>query len=176
MNPTKNNTADSTILISKKAYNDFAGRIHDIFIDRLNAPSIADEAREAFDRYVRGEEISIHQMDKIAQIAFLMIKPDIDKAIARSKAARLRAAARKIAKTAKTEAPLAADTESPTPVAENPVISNQTADENTAHEKCVAHPKIRTNCRQTKKMGNIIKKKWRKGNRIAIKSKNQLRK
>lgn len=173
MNPTKNNTTDSIILISKKAYNDFAGRIHDIFIDRLNAPSIADEALEAFDHYVRGEEISIHQMDKIVQIAFLMIKPDIDKAIARSKAARLRAAARKIAKT---EALSAADTESPTHIAENPIISNQAADENTTHKKCVTHPKIRTNCRQTKKMTNIIKKKWRKGNRIAIKSKNQLRK
>ncbi len=173
MNPTINNTADNTILISKKAYNDFVGRFHDIFIDLINAPSIAKEALEAFNRYVRGEEISINKMDRVVQIAFLMIKPEIDKAIARSNAARLRAAARKMNKTAQQEtakqktakqesqpkAPSAANQDSPTPVAETPVISNHTADENTTHKKTAKHQKIRTNCRQTKKMANIIKKK-----------------
>ncbi len=181
MNPTINNTADNTILISKKAYNDFVGRFHDIFIDLINAPSIAKEALEAFNRYVRGEEISINKMDRVVQIAFLMIKPEIDKAIARSKAARLRAAARKMNKTAQLEtakqesqpepqpeAPSAADTGSPTPVAETPVISNHTTDENTTHKKSAKHQKIRTNCRQTKKMANIIKK-----NRIKSNSKNK---
>ncbi len=182
MNPTINNTADNSILISKKAYNDFAERFHDIFINMINAPSIANEALEAFNRYVRGEEISINKMDRVVQIAFLMIKPEIDKAIARSNAARLRAAARKMNKTAQLEtakqetakqesqpdAPSAADTDSPTPVAETPVTSNHAADENTTHKKSAKHQKIRTNCRQTKKMANIIKK-----NRIKSNSKNK---
>jgi len=98
MNRTKNTVTDSAILISKKAYNDFAGRIRDIFTNRLNAPNVTAEAMNALDRYVRGEEISIDKMDRIVQIAFLMIQSEIDKAITRSKAARLRAAIRKMKK------------------------------------------------------------------------------
>lgn len=172
-----NNTADKTILISKKAYNDFTGRIREIFTSHINAPSIAAETLGAFDRYVRGEEISIPQMDRVTQIAFLMIRPDIDKAIARSKAARLRAAARKMSKTAlvetvqtapaetiEPEAPSAADNESPAPLTENRLVSNQTANKNTTPRKRIKHPKGRTNRRQTKKIANIINKNRRKSN------------
>ncbi len=107
MSHTKNTAADSAILISKKAYNDFAGRIRDIFTDKLNAPSVTAEAMNALDRYVRGEEIAFDKMDRIVLIAFLMIQPEIDKAIARSKAARLRAAIRKMKKGTDTSLPTA---------------------------------------------------------------------
>ncbi len=125
MSHTKNTAADSAILISKKAYNDFARRIRDIFTDKLNAPSVTAEAMNALDRYVRGEEIAFDKMDRIVLIAFLMIQPEIDKAIARSKAARLRAAIRKMKKGTETYLPTAVP-------ADADVSSTALADKNTA--------------------------------------------
>ncbi len=92
----KTNNSANVINISKKAYDDFAGRLRYIFIEQLNMPTAANEALTLFDRYVRGEEVSIGKADRIVQIAFMMIQSEIDKAIARSKAARQRAAVRKM--------------------------------------------------------------------------------
>ncbi len=92
----KTNDSANVINISKKAYDDFAGRLRYIFIEQLNMPTVANEALVLFDRYVRGEEVAISKADRIVQIAFMMIQPEIDRAIARSKAARQRAAIRKM--------------------------------------------------------------------------------
>ncbi len=92
----KTNNSANVINISKKAYDDFAGRLRYIFIEQFNMPTVANEALTLFDRYVRGEEVAIGKADRIVQIAFMMIQSEIDKAIARSKAARQRAAIRKM--------------------------------------------------------------------------------
>ncbi len=92
----KTNNSANVINISKKAYEDFAGRIRYIFIEQMNMPTVANEALTLFDRYVRGEEVAIGKADRIVQIAFMMIQSEIDRAIARSKAARQRAAIRKM--------------------------------------------------------------------------------
>ncbi len=92
----KTNDSANVINISKKAYDDFAGRLRYIFIEQLNMPTVANEALTLFDRYVRGEEVAIGKADRIVQIAFMMIQSEIDRAIARSKAARQRAAVRKM--------------------------------------------------------------------------------
>ncbi len=92
----KTNDSANVINISKKAYDDFAGRLRYIFIEQLNMPTVANEALVLFDRYVRGEEVAISKADRIVQIAFMMIQSEIDRAIARSKAARQRAAVRKM--------------------------------------------------------------------------------
>ncbi len=92
----KTNDSANVINISKKAYEDFAGRLRYIFIEQLGMPTVANEALTLFDRYVRGEEVAIGKADRIVQIAFMMIQSEIDQAIARSKAARQRAAVRKM--------------------------------------------------------------------------------
>ncbi len=50
----KTNDSANVINISKKAYDDFAGRLRYIFIEQLNMPTVANEALVLFDRYVRG--------------------------------------------------------------------------------------------------------------------------
>lgn len=92
----KTNDSANVINISKKAYDDFTGRIRHIFIEQMDAPTIAKEVLTLLDRYVKGEEVAIGAADRVVQIAFMMIQPEIDRAIARSKAARLRAAIRKM--------------------------------------------------------------------------------
>lgn len=120
MEKTKN--AATVINISQKAYNDFAGRIRQIFIEQMNAPGIANDTLGLLDRYVRGEEVSIGSADRVVQIAFMMIQPEIDRAIARSKAARLRAAVRKMKRMkAACETPLPESI--PEPPADEPALA-----------------------------------------------------
>jgi hypothetical protein len=92
--------------ISVKAYNDFTSRIRSAFeYDNL----ISDEVMQMLDLTVgySDEPIDLEFCSPEAKIAYLMIKPEIEKAIKRSQAARERAAERK--RNAATKA-VAADT------------------------------------------------------------------
>ena len=107
-----NNTTKATypkgMLISKKAYTDFAGRLNDTLSVTFANPTAAAEAKSLLDRYVTREETAtvkseLEKCEIIVQVAFSIIIPELDKAISRSKAARQRAAARKEKKQAEAD-------------------------------------------------------------------------
>ena len=89
------NPEETAILISKKAYNDFSTRIR----ETLDAVSICsesiDEALALFDHYAKGEISDLDSTDIMVKLALMMLKPEIDKAIRRSSAARERAKLRR---------------------------------------------------------------------------------
>lgn len=86
------------IPISRKAYKDFVARIICVLEAVTQSQVLVNAAVEMFERFLRNEDIDIVGADPAVQIAFLMIRPDIVKAINRSYAARLRASARKLKK------------------------------------------------------------------------------
>lgn len=86
------------IPVSRKAYKDFTERITCVLEAVTQSEALVNEALEMFERYLRNEEIDIIGADPAVQIAFLMIRSDIVKAINRSYHARLRASARKLRK------------------------------------------------------------------------------
>jgi hypothetical protein len=101
---TKNGNSkhEKRYAISEKAYNDFVERIRnsleDIYYDAYeDALRLLDAAVE----YDNDDLIDIIDCEIEAQVAFLMIKPEIEKAIKRSQTARQRAGRRR--KTAKSE-------------------------------------------------------------------------
>lgn len=98
------NTSEKQVLpISKKAYDDFIRRFQHTFIDLLKHPGLYNEAVSVFEAYLKGE--IVENCDSTILIAFNMIRPEIDKAISRSKSARRRAALRKQAKETESTAP-----------------------------------------------------------------------
>lgn len=82
--------------ISTKAYNDFVDRIRDSLEDMYCwACEDALQLLNAAVEYDNDDPIDIMDCEIEAQVAFLMIKPEIKRAIKRSRAARERAARRK---------------------------------------------------------------------------------
>ena len=83
------------LLISKKAYNDFTERIRQALgaVSRNTEP--IDEAIALFDRYVKGEISDLDSPDLMVKLALMILKPEIDKAMRRSSAARERAKLRR---------------------------------------------------------------------------------
>lgn len=79
--------------ISRKVNKDINERIHDSL---SFTPESETEARRLLGLYLEGSPVE--SGDMYAMIAFNMVKPEIDRAMARSKRARERAAARKAAK------------------------------------------------------------------------------
>ncbi|MDE6861052.1 MAG: hypothetical protein K2J65_11650 [Duncaniella sp.] len=92
--------ARNEIRISKKAYNDFVGRLNHTLDDTLGMPGFASEAVRLFDSYVRGEDVDFDGVEILIKVAMMMIKPEIDKAIRRSASARERARLRRLKSTA----------------------------------------------------------------------------
>lgn len=81
--------------ISVKAYNDFKVRFDHVFNELSCDTKSYDEAIELFDRYIiSGCSIEV-KGSPIVVLAFSMIKSEVDKAYARSLAARKRASLRK---------------------------------------------------------------------------------
>lgn len=81
--------------ISVKAYNDFKARFNHVFNELSCDTKSYDEAIELFDRYINsGCSIEV-KGSPIVVLAFSMIKSEVDKAYARSLAARKRASLRK---------------------------------------------------------------------------------
>lgn len=88
-------TEECAILISKKAYNDFTERIRQT-LSALQQPSdVINEAVSLLDRCVKGEGIDLTDADMMVKVALMMLKPEIDKAVRRSSAARERARLRR---------------------------------------------------------------------------------
>ncbi len=83
------------LLISKKAYNDFAARIRQSLGAIALCPESIDEATALFDRYAKGEISDLDSADLMVKVALMMLKPEIDKAMRRSSAARERAKLRR---------------------------------------------------------------------------------
>ena len=89
-NPEKN-----AILISKKAYNDFTTRIREALSAVSQNPESINTAISLFDRYAKGEISDLDSTDLMVKLALMMLKPEIDKAMRRSSAARERAKLRR---------------------------------------------------------------------------------
>lgn len=89
------NSEENAILISKKAYNDFASRIRQTLSAVSQNPESIDEAVNLFDRYTKGEISGLDTPDTLVKVALMMLKPEIDKAMRRSSAARERARLRR---------------------------------------------------------------------------------
>ena len=85
----------TSLLISKKAYNDFATRIRQTLSAVSQNPESIDEAIALFDRYAKGEISDLDSADIMVKLALMMLKPEIDKAMRRSSAARERAKLRR---------------------------------------------------------------------------------
>ena len=85
----------TSLLISKKAYNDFTTRIRQTLgaISQNSEP--IDEAIALLDRYVKGEISDFDSNDLMVKVALMMLKSEIDKAMRRSSAARERAKLRR---------------------------------------------------------------------------------
>ena len=88
-------TPENAILISKKAYADFAERIT-LSLTAVQQPAeIINEAIDILDRYVKGETMDFENADITIKVALMVLKPEIDKAMRRSSAARERARLRR---------------------------------------------------------------------------------
>ncbi len=113
------NPEETAILISKKAYNDFSTRIR----ETLDAVSICsesiDEALALFDHYAKGEISDLDSTDIMVKLALMMLKPEIDKAIRRSSAARERARLRREKYASESESHESSDTPEDSEKAEN---------------------------------------------------------
>lgn len=120
--------------ISTKAYNDFVDRIRDSLEDMYCwACEDALQLLNAAVEYDNDDPIDIMDCEIEAQVAFLMIKPEIKRAIKRSRAARERAARRKSMAAAEAVASVknVKSTETVEPVeavAAAPVIENRDAE------------------------------------------------
>lgn len=143
------------IPISRKAYKDFVARIICVLETVTQSQVLVNEALEMFERYLKNEDIDIVGADPAVQIAFLMIRGDIVKAINRSYAARLRASARKLKKlvaeypctNVAPDTPTAAlpSNQNASPIgdnaenetSENVTIKNETAENETSANKAV---------------------------------------
>ena len=79
------------LLISKKAYNDFTERLRQALGTLSQNPEPIDEAIALFDRYAKGEISDLDSPAPMVKLALMMLKPEIDKAMRRSYAARERA-------------------------------------------------------------------------------------
>lgn len=86
---------ECAILISKKAYNDFTERIRQTLSALQQSSDVINEAVSLLDRYVKGEGIDLTDADMMVKVALMMLKPEIDKAVRRSSAARERAQLRR---------------------------------------------------------------------------------
>lgn len=86
---------ECAILISKKAYNDFTERIHQTLSALQQSSDVINEAVSLLDRYVKGEGVDLTDADMMVKVALMMLKPEIDKAVRRSSAARERAQLRR---------------------------------------------------------------------------------
>lgn len=86
---------ECAILISKKAYNDFTERIHQTLSALQQSSDVINEAVRLLDRYVKGEGVDLTDADMMVKVALMMLKPEIDKAVRRSSAARERAQLRR---------------------------------------------------------------------------------
>ncbi len=89
------NPESAAILISKKAYADFAARIRQTLSAIELCPESIQSAITLLDRYVKGEISDLDSTDPMVKLALLMLKPEIDKAMRRSSAARERARLRR---------------------------------------------------------------------------------
>ncbi len=83
------------ILISNKAYNDFTERIRQTLSALQQSSDVINEAVSLLDRYVKGEGVDLTDADMMVKVALMMLKPEIDKAVRRSSAARERAQLRR---------------------------------------------------------------------------------
>lgn len=81
--------------ISVKAYNDFKARFDHVFNELSCDTKSYDEAIELFDRYINSGCTIEVKGSPIVVLVFSMIKSEVDKAYARSLAARKRASLRK---------------------------------------------------------------------------------
>ncbi len=124
-------TVKNYLPISKKAYSDFSGRLRSTF-EAIGFERLCEEAVNLLDAYLRGDDSCITTVDAMVKIAFSMIKPEIDKAMARSAAARERARNRRKKANATTEQP----------ATEHPVIE-QPAEEEPQSEKATMNRRER---------------------------------
>ena len=85
----------TSLLISKKAYNDFVTRIRQTLSAVSQNYESVDTAINLFDRYAKGETSDMDSPDLMVKLALMMLKPEIDKAMRRSSAARERARLRR---------------------------------------------------------------------------------
>ncbi|MDE6860440.1 MAG: hypothetical protein K2J65_08525 [Duncaniella sp.] len=93
---TKAGSRNRNLPISRKAYADFTARLHSTFIESaLGTETSYNEALALLNAYLDGNSDSMTGISTEAQIAFSMLRAEIDKAIARSSAARRRASLRK---------------------------------------------------------------------------------
>ena len=81
----------TSLLISKKAYNDFTERLRQSLGAISQNLRPIDEAIALFDRYAKGEISDFDSNDLMVKLALMMLKSEIDKAMRRSSAARERA-------------------------------------------------------------------------------------
>ncbi|MDE6117788.1 MAG: hypothetical protein K2G33_09815 [Duncaniella sp.] len=93
---TKACSRNRNLPISRKAYAGFTARLHSTFIDSaLGTETSYNEALALLNSYLEGNSDSMTGVSPEVQIAFSMLRAEIDKAIARSSAARRRASLRK---------------------------------------------------------------------------------
>ena len=85
----------TSLLISKKAYNDFVTRIRQTLSAVSQNYESVDTAINLFDRYAKGEISDMDSTDLMVKLAIMMLKPEIDKAMRRSSAPRERARLRR---------------------------------------------------------------------------------
>lgn len=83
------------INISAKAYRDFTTRIRDTFAITDQPAGHIDLALRALDSYIAHTRTDFDDLPPLARLALLLLQPEIDKCLARSAAARARAASRR---------------------------------------------------------------------------------
>lgn len=122
--------------VSTRAYDDFTTRIRSVLSTDTEACNQALSLLDASVGY-DGDTVRIENCSIKAQIAFSIIKPEIDRAVKRSQAARERAARRKATTLIKTAAPTIAT--------EKPVNSSSDCDTEPQATDCNTEPQA-TDC------------------------------
>lgn len=102
-----------TLPVSKKFYERFFDKVRGV-LDDMRAPWIIDDLRRMIDNYLADREVPVGiDFRYVPFVIFMSLRPEIDAAIERSAAARLRAAARRAAKAAVLEVPASTEAEMP---------------------------------------------------------------
>lgn len=81
--------------ISVKAYSQYLDRFKYTFCEQFPMPELYDECVALLDGYLAAGTMPDESVNPYVRMAFALLKPEIDKSIARSKAARERAAIRR---------------------------------------------------------------------------------
>lgn len=83
-------TTSSKLNVSKKFYASISERVAETCKLLPDSKDTAKETMSVIDRYIGGEKVNLKDLDANIQLIFTLLRSEIDRALSRSKAARLR--------------------------------------------------------------------------------------